>query len=724
MKGDFTRSTFDPTKGYTSVRMQQGRVQLDADWNEQIDIQDHLRRMMLGDVLGASGVPREQPDSFEIYFQGGQLRARPGRIWVDGMPCESGGNPLMDAAPATGTWLAYLDVWQSHVTAIEDPDIRETALGGPDSSTRTRTHCRVRFAQVAPGTTCLDVADWTDPLDTTGTMAAQFQAAGVGSSDPCEVPADAGYAGLENHLYRVEVHDGGEILPNGNVGPAGSPTFKWSRDNGSITAEWLASSSRQVTIRNPRQDSVRGFQDPPFWIEMSDDITVIDDQLGRVAEVKSYSESSTGEAVLELDGDEDEAPAPNSSSHPKVRRWDAELENVATGKWIDLEYGIQIQFQPGVYRSGDYWLIPARAFIGDYSGGIEWPEGDGNVPAEVPPHGGERRAAKLAVVELNNTVPTSIEDCRQVFSPLAEQVTFTLAGGDSQAGHPGETLPCPLQVAVLQGKHPIAGARVRFTALSDGGAVDGVPEVEAVTNADGIAEVSWKLPAVITPFIGAGRQCLTVKARLLGPGGTDAVAPITFSADLRVASEVAFTPAPECDALQGYNDVESAINQMCLANGGGKRAIGEFSFADPADGQPKTIPLTFLPKYVWAVVAASAAMPAVSGAEVTGYAELGADGTITQRSMHRACIGYGGTDNRYYSFHRDFSGSATYAFRPHLAHMRFHRPDASPAKYEYFVLDVTSFDDTGLTLTVTRFKKSSNYDTISTYLNGYLVIFG
>ena len=39
MKGDFTRDTFKKEKHYSGVRMQQGRVQVDADWNEQVDIQ-------------------------------------------------------------------------------------------------------------------------------------------------------------------------------------------------------------------------------------------------------------------------------------------------------------------------------------------------------------------------------------------------------------------------------------------------------------------------------------------------------------------------------------------------------------------------------------------------------------------------------------------------------------------------------------------------------------
>lgn len=32
MKGDSTRFTFDPKKHYSSVMMQQGRIQLDSDW--------------------------------------------------------------------------------------------------------------------------------------------------------------------------------------------------------------------------------------------------------------------------------------------------------------------------------------------------------------------------------------------------------------------------------------------------------------------------------------------------------------------------------------------------------------------------------------------------------------------------------------------------------------------------------------------------------------------
>ena len=41
MKNDSSRNTFDARKRFSSVRMQQGRVQVDADWNEECDIITH-----------------------------------------------------------------------------------------------------------------------------------------------------------------------------------------------------------------------------------------------------------------------------------------------------------------------------------------------------------------------------------------------------------------------------------------------------------------------------------------------------------------------------------------------------------------------------------------------------------------------------------------------------------------------------------------------------------
>jgi hypothetical protein len=65
MKGDFTRLTFDPQKRYSGVLMQQGRVQLDADWNEQLDIIMHRIETETRDFIGMSGAPVDDP-GFEV----------------------------------------------------------------------------------------------------------------------------------------------------------------------------------------------------------------------------------------------------------------------------------------------------------------------------------------------------------------------------------------------------------------------------------------------------------------------------------------------------------------------------------------------------------------------------------------------------------------------------------------------------------------------------------
>jgi len=58
MKGDFTRDTFDPGKHFSRVLMQQGRAQLDTDWNEQTSIMSHLLRALAKDVFGPHWGPR------------------------------------------------------------------------------------------------------------------------------------------------------------------------------------------------------------------------------------------------------------------------------------------------------------------------------------------------------------------------------------------------------------------------------------------------------------------------------------------------------------------------------------------------------------------------------------------------------------------------------------------------------------------------------------------
>ena len=89
MKGDISRQTFDPKKHYSQVVMQQGRVQLDADWNEQQAILQHRAESQTIDIIGRDGAP-QQGGGFAIRLLPGDrdFLITPGRIYVDGILCE------------------------------------------------------------------------------------------------------------------------------------------------------------------------------------------------------------------------------------------------------------------------------------------------------------------------------------------------------------------------------------------------------------------------------------------------------------------------------------------------------------------------------------------------------------------------------------------------------------------------------------------------------------
>ena len=133
MKGDFTRSTFKKENHYHDVRMQQGRVQLDSDWNEQQDITANRIETEATDLIGKSGTPYDnagyetKPDPADQT----SLVIGTGNYYVDGFLCQNESQDAKkyiqfvkqpdykkDLPKAPGFYLAYLDVWQRHITAL------------------------------------------------------------------------------------------------------------------------------------------------------------------------------------------------------------------------------------------------------------------------------------------------------------------------------------------------------------------------------------------------------------------------------------------------------------------------------------------------------------------------------------------------------------------------------------------------------------------------------
>jgi Family of unknown function (DUF6519) len=116
--------------------------------------------------------------------------------------------------------------------------------------------------------------------------------------------------------------------------------------------------------------------------------------------------------------------------NPKIRRWDSPAAvrvrhnpDPQSGQFLTLEGegGVEVRFAPGDYRTGDYWLIPARTSGPTTIGDIEWPRDSTpqKNPIQQPPHGIQHRYACLALVEFSNGEWKILGDCRSKFSPLA-----------------------------------------------------------------------------------------------------------------------------------------------------------------------------------------------------------------------------------------------------------------------------------------------------------------
>jgi Family of unknown function (DUF6519) len=419
MKGDISRDTFDAKKHYSGVVMQQGRVQLDADWNEQQDIHRRRAEIQAKDVVGAAGAPLHDA-GFQIATDGTSLTIGPGRYYVDGLLCENEvaldylNQPdyprapaivdTMNAAQATAL-IVYLRVWRRMISALDDPSIRETALGGPDTTLRVKTSWQVRVLPVTPSTpgalACGDVvSEWTAlTVLGTGLMSARAQPVQA-ANNPCLLPPGAGYTRLENQLYRVEVHKPGAVT---------AATFKWSRDNGAIVTAIENFNGLQLTVHDLGRDEALGLSNGQ-WVELLDNATELAGLPGPLFQIDHVVEA-TRLVVLKT-----APPVIDLTLAPRLRRWDSAgdiaLASPAVGDgWITLEEGVEVIFEAGDYRTGDYWLIPARTVTGT----VEWP-----FTTPQPPRGDKIHVCRLAVASFSGGKIQGLQDCRKLFSPLAE----------------------------------------------------------------------------------------------------------------------------------------------------------------------------------------------------------------------------------------------------------------------------------------------------------------
>lgn len=456
MKGDFSRDAFDPRRNVYRVLMQQGRVQLDADWNEAAAVAMHRLETIVRDTFGPFGGPVDRC-GFEIRPDAGDgdLIIGEGRYYVDGVLVENARDRTFaehhHARLEDGRYLVYLDVWEEFVAPQQDPQARDPALGGLDTTARTRVAWRVRAHSVDTLPDGAHVESWWTTFYAKVLAARPARMAATVSlrrevDDKAFGSFEARYRGLENRLYRVEIHAGGSA---GN-----GATFKWSRDNGSVAFAIRSIADRIVTV----------------------------DDVGRDAR----AELAAGDAVEIVDDDDAGAPAPRdimivahadpvartvtltsapayavrAGTHPILRRWDQRSGAIAipastdaSADWIALDEGISVRFTPSdaVFRAGDAWTIPARTAEG---GTILWEDGADGEPLARESLGPLHHFAPLAGLAIaSGAVTSKPQDYRRRFRPL----TIDLAERDTA------TIASPLLQLGIENAHvdALAGAGIR-----------------------------------------------------------------------------------------------------------------------------------------------------------------------------------------------------------------------------------------------------------------------
>lgn len=493
LRGDFTRDTFNPQKHFLRVLIKQGQVQLDAEPNEQSSILIHYLQSLAVDLMGSHAAPNEG-GGFEILITDVQIDnltlteefknklksdlnengfiITKGKYYVNGILCENDDYITFFDQPAPPLpipksrkneldndkkYLIYLDVWERHINYIQDeifsgnniqdPSIREVALGGVDTATRSQIIWQVNLKPIEVEPTKIK-ADYNEfltalgesinhPGQGTGKLKARAKSFDSSNTDPCIVKPSSSYRGNENQLYRVEIHNKGKGKKEGQNNQE-TATFKWSRENSSVIFPILKPATSSGTTPKVTITLAHLGQDNRFTLEQGDWVEIVDDDYifqNLAKPLLKVDSIDRDEQTVSLAGIIDSGLGQNPKKHPFIRRWDRDkntsevgkdngVQDIEEDKWLLLEDGVEIYFPseeastPSFsYRTGDYWLIPARTATGD----VEWPKLDGN-PVALPPHGIVHHYAPLAIISVDNDRKITSSDCRRKLKQQWEEV--------------------------------------------------------------------------------------------------------------------------------------------------------------------------------------------------------------------------------------------------------------------------------------------------------------
>lgn len=619
---DLSRDEFDVTKHYAGVRMQQGRVLTDDDWNEsgRIDGEDIRRSRM--DIIGPFGSP---DDGFDIsVLSGSQTYPSPGlpdfniaagTMYLGGLRLELETAQLyskqtdwldptistdQDDIPANNgqVSLVYLEAWQQPVSAVEDCELFEPALGGPDTTTRIRNMQRVRIANTSDTACGSAWNDFTQSLASkkigtivnncelipNATLSAAFSDATTGD-DLCSPSVAGGYLGAENQAIRVELtfYD-----PSSNT-----VRFTWGFDNASplyrvTTAPDTTAPNTDITLITQPKDtyhwpsSGQVIELLPCGAQLTNGEYLADEQSGVFCRAVSSFNPNTGNLTFTVGpatgGSAVNVPLPTGGDHIYMRVWNRGTDLLsnpeitlivpAAGGTTTLgNTGISITLTGTNFNKGDYWIIAARPAKPQEL--IPWKL----KTSGMPPNGVRRYFAPLALIQW--TVSSTgfitgaqlLHDCRKTFVPLTELecdcCTFTVGDGINSHGDYSsiaEALanlpPDGGKICVLKGLHSVSVVISGLQNITISGCgVESVlqPQVIGSQNADGSTNPS-------SPFLFFIQDSENIKIEHL------TMAALTTSAIFITSSNL--TTASGSNTQQPSENIVIVDNQIAACNYG------------------------------------------------------------------------------------------------------------------------------------------------------------
>ena len=508
---DLSRSATNFIKHFDSVRMQQGRVLTDDDFNEHAQLNDEDTRKTRVHVIGPAGSPDDgfsvdspQLLSPTVTFPNGLLTfvIKAGTFYLGGLRLtleqdeyyhlqkdwlQQGKNPADRLAiPAVQrSDLVYLEAWQQPVSAVEDSELFEVALGSRDTSERIRTMRRVR---VRPEVTLTDCEDAFQTLLTDlaaqGTLNDEAELVSdarlkvepdgtAGTPDLCTPPVAGGYLGAENQAIRVQLVSDTE--------------FTWGFDNAAplyrVQLTKDAGVSRRIVMLTEPADQAHWPLSGQVVELLSWSAALVNNQKlaemhGHLAKVNgSYNPNDKTFFI-------DTAPPASAGSPPRpfgehwkdrndvappvngdanilgnegeffyLRVWNRGSDTASPARIefrsrhsVPLAHtGLKVTFTGTQFRRGDFWIIAARPDSPTVL--VPW-DFDPTLPPYGllpydgrPPHGVRSWLTPLCVIQWTqgaSPLGVVVHDCREVFLPLTRIrtcCTYTVGDGTHSHGH-------------------------------------------------------------------------------------------------------------------------------------------------------------------------------------------------------------------------------------------------------------------------------------------------